>query len=465
MRKLFVIALFFCALSGIFPQEDYGTGAILDEEQYESLPQKAPQLSRAYTALPSSVSLKNYAPIPGHQGKYSSCTAWAAAYAARTIAESIALNRTNKKLIANSVFSPAFVYKSISKDPACKTGVRISDALELMRNVGAPKMTAAERVKDFLEINPSLYINEKKYTIDSYATLYTRKTDPNTDSRAYIVKKCLSERKPVIIVIICPPSFKSIKKKDVWSPTEKPDPSIGGHALCVVGYDDKKYGGAFEIQNSWGAGWGNEGYCWIPYKTFNLFASQAYELVDNLATYGKLSEYSGEIQIELSNSFDNMPVTFQNGYYQTIHEYPSGTRFRYLLGNDKPAYVYAFGADDSTIKTTMIFPYEGQSISPVLDYSENFIAFPSESAWIELDEITGTDYLTVLYSKEAIDIGAVRKRFESARGSFPERVAQAVGNNFIPYNRAKYEAKEIKFSAQSLNNKAVFGLLLAIKHR
>jgi hypothetical protein len=465
MKKLFAIALFFCALSGIFPQEDYGTGAILDEEQYESLPHKALQISRAYTAMPSSVSLKNYAPIPGHQGKYSSCTAWATAYAARTIAESMTLNRTNKRLINNSVFSPAFVYKSISKDPACKTGVHISDALELMRSVGAPKMTAVERGKNLLEFQPSLYINEKKYTISSYATLYTRKTDPDAASRAYIVKKSISEGKPVIIAVICPPSFKSIKKTGVWYPTEKPDSSFGGHALCVVGYDDKKYGGAFEIQNSWGTGWGTEGYCWIPYKTFNLFASQAYELVDNLATYGKLSEYSGEIQIELANSFDNMPVTFQNGYYQTNNEYTSGTKFRYLLGNDKPAYVYAFAADDSTSKTTMIFPYEGQNISPVLDYSENVIAFPSESSWIQLDEIAGTDYLIVLYSKEAIDIDAVRKRFESARGSFPERVARAVGNNFIPYNKAKYEAREMQFSAQSLDNKAVFGLLLAIKHR
>ena len=50
----------------------------------------------------------------------------------------------------------------------------------------------------------------------------------------------------------------------------------GGHAVAVVGYDDKmkiknKYGkietiGALLIRNSWGKGWGEEGYGWLPYE-------------------------------------------------------------------------------------------------------------------------------------------------------------------------------------------------------
>jgi hypothetical protein len=461
MRKLFAIALFFCVLSGAFSQT-YGRGAILDQAQYEKLPRKALQISRAYTALPSSVSLKNYAPSPGNQGPYGSCGGWASAYAARTIAESIALNRTDKMLITNSVFSPAFVYKSISKDPTCQEGTLISDALDLMKYTGVPRMTAAERAMDFLRIPLSLFATERKYTIAGYATLYPYSTDKNSISKTDIVKKSLAEDKPVIIGIFCPDSFNE-PEEAVWRPTEPP--AGAGHALCVVGYDDEKYGGAFEIQNSWGVKWGNGGYIWIPYKTFEDFANQSYEMIDNLATYGETAEYSGKVQIELRNSTGGMPVIFQNGYYQTINEYPSGTRFRYIMGNDKPANVYAFASDVTTNKTTMIFPFEGQNISPVLDYSENLIAFPSENTWIQMDDITGTDYLIVLYSKEALDIDAVRKRFESARGDFPQRVARAVGNNFIPYNRARYEPNEITFSARSVNTKAVFGLLLSIKHR
>jgi hypothetical protein len=336
MKKLFTAALFFCVLCGIFSQE-YGRGAIIDQEHYEGLPRKALQISRAYTTLPSSMSLKNYAPVPGNQGGYGTCTGWASAYATRTIAESIALRRTDKTLINNNVFSPVFVYKSVSTDPQCSTGIRIEDALDLMQRVGAPKMTPLERIMDFLKTPLSLFTSERKYTIAGYSTLYSSYMTGADISRVQLVKKSLVEEKPVVIAIVCPDSFFQVK--EVWRPTETPNVSTSAHALCVVGYDDAKYGGAFEIQNSWGTSWGNAGYTWIPYDTFSLFAWQAFEMIDNLATYGKLSEYSGKVQIALRNSDDGMPVTFQNGYYQTVNEYPSGARFRYLLGNDNPAYV------------------------------------------------------------------------------------------------------------------------------
>jgi len=160
-----------------------------------------------------------------------------------------------------------------------------------------------------------------------------------------------------------------------------------------------------------------------------------------------------------------MPVRFADGYYQTVSGYSSGTEFRYLLSNGKPAYVYAFAADSSTKTTTRIFPPEGKNISPVLDYSENIVPFPGEYTWIKLDQNVGTDYLVVLYAKEALDIDNIRNKFAQESGTFPERVARAVGSNYIPASKAKYESNEIRFSASSPTPKAVFGLLLAIDHR
>jgi len=51
----------------------------------------------------------------------------------------------------------------------------------------------------------------------------------------------------------------------------------GGHAIVAVGYDDKikiknrgacgvETTGAFLIRNSWGTGWGDSGYGWLPYE-------------------------------------------------------------------------------------------------------------------------------------------------------------------------------------------------------
>lgn len=40
-------------------------------------------------------------------------------------------------------------------------------------------------------------------------------------------------------------------------------PAVGGHAMCVVGYDDARR--ALRVQNSWGTSWGAAGRAWLPY--------------------------------------------------------------------------------------------------------------------------------------------------------------------------------------------------------
>ncbi len=59
-------------------------------------------------------------------------------------------------------------------------------------------------------------------------------------------------------------------------PTRR-DTVVGGHAVVVVGYDNgipienknrggEKTKGALLIRNSWGTGWGDAGYGWLPYE-------------------------------------------------------------------------------------------------------------------------------------------------------------------------------------------------------
>jgi hypothetical protein len=258
-----------------------------------------------------------------------------------------------------------------------------------------------------------------------------------------MVKKSLAESKPVVIGMNCPDSFHSAR--DVWQPPENPRWNYGGHAMCV-----------------WGTNWGNAGFIWIPYDVFTAFVREAYGISENLANYQSTVKYSGFAQIDVRGGA-GMSVVYQNGYYQTLNAYLSGTRFRYLLGNNEPAYVYAFAADDTGEAPTQIFPLEG--VSPLLDYSENVIAFPGEFNWIQLDDRTGTDYLVVLYSKKALNIAAIRNQFARERGAFPDRVARAVGSDYIPPSQARYENNRLAFTATSANPNAVFGLLLAIKHQ
>ena len=51
------------------------------------------------------------------------------------------------------------------------------------------------------------------------------------------------------------------------SPT---DTLLGGHAVCIVGYDDSR--SIFIGRNSWGKSWGDRGYFYIPYDYYDIWA-------------------------------------------------------------------------------------------------------------------------------------------------------------------------------------------------
>ena len=41
---------------------------------------------------------------------------------------------------------------------------------------------------------------------------------------------------------------------------------LGGHAVCIVGYNDNLAGGRFIVRNSWGTSWADRGYFYMPYS-------------------------------------------------------------------------------------------------------------------------------------------------------------------------------------------------------
>ena len=462
VRKLLII-LFLSCLAPLFSQNN-AKGAVLDPVRYEQTEAKPLLLARSYSSLPRSVSLKQYSPIPGNQGNFGTCTAWSTAFAARTISESFSLKRTDRTATSSEVFSPAHIYKNISNDPECQRGTSIYAALALMKNEGAVKRLPIESQIDFRDILLDFYSSSKRYPIADFVRLSSNDASGSNDKLVLNVKKSLSEGKPVIIGMYCPVSFEIAGYYgDVWEPDEEFG-NYGGHAMCVVGYDDSKYGGAFEVQNSWGPDWGDNGYIWIRYSDFSVWVREAYEMIEILSGFTDTVQFSSSIEIDVYSPAGNMPVSFdRSGFYKSLTVYPAGTGFQYLMTNKEPSYVYAFSADNFSGSVDRIFPSSG--VSPILDYTDSTIAWPSDDEWLHLDNAPGTDYLIVLYSKVALDINAIQRRFAAAQGSFPQRTAIAVGPDFIPYNQANYSANKIEFSAQSSNPKAVFGLLLAIEHR
>ena len=71
---------------------------------------------------------------------------------------------------------------------------------------------------------------------------------------------------------------------------------VGGHAMCIVGYDDGVgEDGAFKVVNSWNSNWGEGGFFWIQYDDIGKFNSVIqYELNPNKSN--KLPTFKADIQ-------------------------------------------------------------------------------------------------------------------------------------------------------------------------
>jgi C1A family cysteine protease len=113
----------------------------------------------------------------------------------------------------------------------------------------------------------------------NYQTIkYFRHDPPGTKSEEIIrkVKTYLSKGHPAMFGFTV---YNSMEQAESTGKIPFPSPKErieGGHAVVVVGYDDKtkirnKYGkiettGALLIRNSWGKEWGEKGYGWLPYE-------------------------------------------------------------------------------------------------------------------------------------------------------------------------------------------------------
>jgi len=441
-----------------------GRGAIFDEK-YDNLPRRAELSPLSYAGLPSSCSLKFFAPLPGDQADYGTCVAWAAGYAARTISESVTLNRLNQSETTRNAFSPVYIYRNAQPDdPECMTGMQIYKALDFMRDFGAAKILDVEKNVSFPRVNLAYYRTVKKYPITGYVTLFSRDERRKPALITRIVKKSIFEGKPVIIGINTPDSFN--KAEEVWRPTEDPSQFYYGHALCVVGFDDNKFGGAFEVLNSWGRKWGNGGYIWIPYQTFVNFVTEGYEITENIVNFSGTNKFDGFVRIEISGENAKTAVLKldRNNIYTTTETFKTGTETNFIIGAGESAYVYSFTVsqtfdDDNFFSPVLLFPQS--NLSPLLNYRDSAVTLPGEGRTIRFDT-NGATYLITLYAKYPLDITAVIRTFTNASGSINKRLAASIGDGYT--TSLSYSESEAAFTLTPDNPRAAVALVVAIRH-
>lgn len=206
-------------------------------------------------SLPKAVDLRPWMSAVEDQGSLGSCTANAFAGNLEYI-----WARFKKDLFQASrlfiYFNERVLLNTVNED----SGAILRDGIKSLVQHGVCSETTVPYVEGDFTVKPS----DAAYAegLPRRISKYLRVTDLAS------VKQSLADGFPVVFGIPVYESFESDKVARTGTvPTpKKTEQMLGGHAMLVVGYDDKTK--RVRVRNSWGSSWGSKGYCTLPYDYF-----------------------------------------------------------------------------------------------------------------------------------------------------------------------------------------------------
>ncbi|GAB5473387.1 MAG: hypothetical protein Mars2KO_14860 [Maribacter sp.] len=465
MKKLLFIFFLFSTFA--FSQTQRSTGLLFDDDAYEKTPLKARNVAFQDVITETTLtSLKMFVPEIKDQGGYGTCVGWSSAYYGRSILEARLTNNKDRAKITENTFSPVYTYlhANVENDYNCQGGAFIGKAMEAMVSKGVAYY------KDFdvmcaSEIPEDLMPKAEANKIKDFTRIFG--ADESDEVKIDGVKRSLVNGNPVIIGFKVENSFFSAK--NVYEPDNLG--TEGGHAMCLIGYDDEKYGGAFEVVNSWGPAWGNDGFMWIRYADFPKYTRYAFEMIPNTQKPKQKIVLAGELELRLRDD-SPMSVTKEEGEYSgsvfgfqdvviedesqsigdyvTTSTYPTGTRYQMITKVNQASYVYVLGADSDN-ENSLLFPYE-ESISPFInsDNAEVIIPYagPKQKAFFRLNKEVESDYSIVIFSLEKIDIAAVKTRLDEMEGELLDKLYVIFNDQLIDKESVQLMDGKMGFTAE-----------------
>ena len=214
----------------------------------------AAPLLRYPQGLPTSVDLRSECPPVYDQGQLGSCTA-------NGIAGAIEFDQAKQ---GNKEFTPSrlFIYyneRVMEGTTSQDAGAQVRDGIKSVATLGAPPETdwPYDPTEFAVKPPPAAYADAMQDLVSAYMRV--------TQNIAQM-QGCLAEGYPFVFGFTVYESFESqaVANTGIVPMPASGEKSIGGHCVVAVGYDATKR--LFFIRNSWGTGWGLNGYCMMPFE-------------------------------------------------------------------------------------------------------------------------------------------------------------------------------------------------------
>ncbi len=439
--------------------DQFSFGAELNEQEYDKAMVFEP-LSVGSGGLPSRVSLEEHAPRVLHQGRQGSCSGWASAYGARTISYA----QANGMLPDQIAFSPSFLYNQIAL-PRCQ-GAYLNDAMEAMHKIGSLPFRQFGYNEQTCQIQPDLSHRGEasKYRTKGYTRL--TKGANNYKPDVYGIKQHLAQGAPVVIGMMVGQSFQhNMMGQQLWRPSraEYAGAGLGGHAMCVVGYDDNAAGGAFRIMNSWGRQWGDDGYVWVTYDDFNHFTKEAYGIYPE----GKSDQYDEDrlaVKFALVSNDGQQVIPLKQKdeiVLQTTRPVPKGTKFKIAVTNNVECYTYVFG-EETNGQSYTLFPYTNKH-SPYCGITGTRL-FPKDYSMVP-DEIGNKDYMAIVVSKKELNYQQINDAMNASREqTYMMRMVESMLEDFVLSCDFDVQGGAVSFNCD-VEDKSALGMIIEIDKR
>ncbi len=495
MKSAFFLGLCLLLLNNAALGQEFSAGLILEDEVYNNQPRQSPE-DGAKSDLPAAVDLTPYCPEVRHQGYIFSCVGWAAGYGALSIQRAIANHCTDKQVITRNAHSALFLYNQIKAED-CNQGSRISDALTFLTKNGDCLARQFDfDVNDCTQLPDSVVSTQaRRFAIEDFLTLFG--SQENAAAKVQRVRLALAKNKPVVVGLLVLRNFYELKNAQYWHPTLGNTAAAGGHALVVVGYDDRK--GAFRLLNSWGKNWGDGGYIWIKYEDFGHFCKYAYilylaapqklpaaeisnakpALTSDVPDEKPLLELAGNFQFRALTGWQSQSglplfetaeaILEQRTYHLKKQDWTVGQLFQLLtttLQDDE--YLYVFSVD-ARREVHFHWPrqaglnekFEGQNESALLVGSGE-IAIPGATKALKLAQ-PGTDRLVLLFSKRKITtVKKLAETIAGKEGNFTQNLWQTLGKYAVPPTDITYATDHIGFTAATRAEGFIVPLILEV---